>query len=540
VLLPKKDEARKPQDFRPIALQNCTVKGISKVLTNRLQPLIPSLIGSDQSGFVLGRCIAESFAYAAELLHCCYRRNAPTIVLKLDFHKAFDCVSWDSLDRILRCRGFPDKWCSWIRGLLDTGKTAVLLNGVPGGWITCRNGLRQGDPLSPYLFIIVADVLRRLLQHPVLATSIHHPLVLDQPCPVLQYADDTLIFLNCSADAINEIKKILELFELATGLSINYHKTTFLPVAVPNETAITLATTFGTTVSSFPQTYLGLPLSPFKISVADCLPLISSCDKYLSGWRASLLNRAGRLTLSTAILRSIPLHYMSAMCIPKTVIQAIDRRRRAFFWTGDDVCHGSKCLVAWDNVRASKDNGGLGVKDLELQNRCLLMKFIDKLFSNESATWKEWLLRDAASFDTPTAGTHSYLWKIINDELNTFRSITYVNVYNGSSTSFWFDQWLPDGPLCSTHAALFSHTTRPNISVQSVFQNGFDLQLRPRLTNAASAQLDSLLSCLQEFHLREGPDRRLLKLTNKPYTARSAYAALDSTHDTPDIHGRCI
>jgi hypothetical protein len=168
------------------------------------------------------------------------------------------------------------------------------------------------------------------------------------------------------------------------------------------------------------------------------------------------------------------------------------------------------------------------------------MKFIDKLFSNESATWKEWLLRDAASFDTPTAGTHSYLWKIINDELNTFRSITYVNVYNGSSTSFWFDQWLPDGPLCSTHAALFSHTTRPNISVQSVFQNGFDLQLRPRLTNAASAQLDNLLSCLQEFHLREGPDRRLLKLTNKPYTARSAYAALDSTHDTPDIHGRHI
>jgi hypothetical protein len=173
-----------------------------------------------------------------------------------------------------------------------------------------------------------------------------------------------LIFLNCSADVINEIKKILELFELATGLSINYHKTTFLTVAVPNETAITLATTVGTTVSFFPQTYIGLPLSPYKISVADCLPLISSCDKYLSGWRASLLNRAGRLTLSTAILRSIPLHYMSAMCIPKTVIQAIDCRRCAFFWTGDDVCHGSKCLVTWDNVCASKDNGRLGVKDL--------------------------------------------------------------------------------------------------------------------------------------------------------------------------------
>jgi hypothetical protein len=93
VLLPKKDAARKPQDFRPIALQNTTIKGISKVLTNRLQPAIPSLIANDQSGFVLGRCIADNFDYAADLLHCCYRRNSPTIVLKLDFHKAFDTVN---------------------------------------------------------------------------------------------------------------------------------------------------------------------------------------------------------------------------------------------------------------------------------------------------------------------------------------------------------------------------------------------------------------------------------------------------------------
>jgi len=185
---------------------------------------------------------------------------------------------------------------------------------------------------------------------------------------------------------------------------------------------------------------------------------------------------------------------MSAINIPKTVIKAIDRRRRAFVWTGDDVCHGSKCLVAWENVQASKEAGGLGVKDLHLQNRCLLMKFINKLFSGEPVAWKEWILRDAAAFDAPLNGTHSYLWRIINDGLNTFRSITYVNIRDGSSTSFWFDHWLPDGPICSSHAALFSHTIRPNVSVQNVFQNRFELCLRPRLTNAASAQRANLLS----------------------------------------------
>jgi hypothetical protein len=199
---------------------------------------------------------------------------------------------------------------------------------------------------------------------------------------MLQYVDDTLIFLKCSTESIAQTKHILEIFEEATWLSINYHETTFLPVSVLSDTHA-LATSFGTTVSSFPQTYLGLPLSLHKISVADCLPLISSCDKHLAGWRASLLNRAGRLTLSTVVLSSVPLHFMSAINIPNMVIKAIDRRHRAFFWTDDEVCHGSKCLVAWDNVQARKEDGGLRVKDLQLQNICLLMKFIDKLFSGE-------------------------------------------------------------------------------------------------------------------------------------------------------------
>lgn len=142
VLLPKKNDAREARDFRPIALQNTSIKCLSKVLTNRLQPVIPLLVSSDQSGFVLGRCVSESFAYAADLLRCCHRRCAPTIVLKLDFHKAFNCVNWDNLIRILHCRGFPDSWCKWVLTLLNTGKTSVLLNGISGRWINCRNGLR--------------------------------------------------------------------------------------------------------------------------------------------------------------------------------------------------------------------------------------------------------------------------------------------------------------------------------------------------------------------------------------------------------------
>lgn len=86
-------------------------------------------------------------------------------------------------------------------------------------------------------------------------------------------------------------------------------------------------------------------------------------------------------------------------------------------------------MVAWDTVRASKLQGGLGVKDLELQNRCLLMKFIDKLFSNEDAPWKDWIMLDAPQFDSPVSGADSYLWKIINEELSTYRSQRHLHFF---------------------------------------------------------------------------------------------------------------
>ena len=107
VLLPKKEGATAPRDFRPISLQNCPVKILTKILTTRLQHQIQALVDTDQTGFIRGRSISENFIYAAELIQCCHRRRRPTIVLKLDFAKAFDSVNWCSLMKIMQARGFP-------------------------------------------------------------------------------------------------------------------------------------------------------------------------------------------------------------------------------------------------------------------------------------------------------------------------------------------------------------------------------------------------------------------------------------------------
>ena len=110
VQLPKKQGAKLVTDYRPICLQNCSVKILSKVLTARLQKVICNLIDLDQTGFLRGRSIAENFVYAMELTQCCHKRMLPTLVLKLDFAKAFDTVHWSALFDILEARGFSKKW----------------------------------------------------------------------------------------------------------------------------------------------------------------------------------------------------------------------------------------------------------------------------------------------------------------------------------------------------------------------------------------------------------------------------------------------
>lgn len=135
VLIPKSQAAATPSAFRPVSPQNCPVKILTKLLTSRLQQQIARLIDVDQTGFIKGRSITENFVLATELIQCCHKSRVLTLVIKLDFAKAFDSVNWESLFKILGARGFPDKWIRWMSMLLSTSNSAVLVNGVLGPWI---------------------------------------------------------------------------------------------------------------------------------------------------------------------------------------------------------------------------------------------------------------------------------------------------------------------------------------------------------------------------------------------------------------------
>lgn len=164
ILLPKKDQAMEIAEFRPISLIHNIVKILSNMLSLRLSTYMDNLISISQSAFIKRRTIQDNFLYVQNIARSYHRSNTPMLMLKLDIAKAFDSISWPYLLDMLHCRGFGHRWRTWIAMLLGTSSSRIVLNGIQGPNIRHQCGVRQGDCLSPYLFILAIDVLQCILE----------------------------------------------------------------------------------------------------------------------------------------------------------------------------------------------------------------------------------------------------------------------------------------------------------------------------------------------------------------------------------------
>ncbi len=166
-LIPKTEGVKAANDFRPISLINCAQKIISKVLATRLEGVMHNIISPSQTAFLKGRLILDSFVTASEIISWGSKVKAECVGIKADFEKAFDKVDWSFLRSTRGWLGANQKWCYWIEQCISNGKVAVLVNGTPSKWIKLKRGLRQGDPLSPLLYLLVAEGLASLMERAV-------------------------------------------------------------------------------------------------------------------------------------------------------------------------------------------------------------------------------------------------------------------------------------------------------------------------------------------------------------------------------------
>nr|GEV78368.1 RNA-directed DNA polymerase, eukaryota [Tanacetum cinerariifolium] len=258
-LIPKTHDPKFVSNYRPISLIGCLYKVITKILANHLSLVIPDLISDVQSAFLPNRQILDGPFIINELLSWCKYKKQQAMVFKVDFAKAYDSVRWDFLQDIFTGFGFGPKWCSWIRGYLQSATASVLLNGSPTSEFQFQCGLKQGDPLAPFLFILVMETLHLSLVRAIDA-GIFKGLNIGTSFTIshLIYADDAVFIRELSNANLSGITKILQCFSLLSGLKINLKKSHLLGVRLPSEVVHDAAENLGCSTMKTPFKYLGV------------------------------------------------------------------------------------------------------------------------------------------------------------------------------------------------------------------------------------------------------------------------------------------
>lgn len=314
--------------------------------------------------------------YVRGLARHYHRTKTPACLLKLDITKAFDSVSLEYLIELLSRRGFPARWLDWLATILSLSTSIILLNGCPEDRIKHARGLRQGDPLSPYLFILAIDVLNNILDIATQQGLLSRLRVRQVTLRVSIYADDVVIFTNPKKEDISCIMEILTAFGEATGLNVNMQKSTVAMIRCSGIDMQEVLTDFHGPRVSFPFKYLGLPLTLGRLRMVHMQYIQDRAKAKAAGWQGKLLNVAGRQELVRSVLSSIPVYLLTVVKAPKNFLKELDKLRRRFLWAGDKELTGGKCKVAWVNVCTPMIHGGAAIIDLEKFSRALRIRWL--------------------------------------------------------------------------------------------------------------------------------------------------------------------
>ncbi|KAF5796291.1 putative RNA-directed DNA polymerase [Helianthus annuus] len=226
------------------------------------------------------------------------------MLFKVDFEKAFDSISWVFLDSVLSQMGFPALWRKWVMGLLMTARTSILVNGSPTLEFDIQRGVRQGDPLSPLLFILAMEALHIATKSAV-DVGIFKGLKTPGEGPTIShllYADDALFVGEWSDENFHNLARMLRCFHLSSGLKVNFSKSKVFGIGVGHNDVLETASIPGCEKGSLPFSYLGLPVGSNMGLVKNWKPIIERFENKLSLWKARTLSFGGRMTLVKALL----------------------------------------------------------------------------------------------------------------------------------------------------------------------------------------------------------------------------------------------
>jgi hypothetical protein len=257
---------------------------------------------------------------------------------------------------------------------------SILVNGSPTEEICIKRGLKQGDPLAPLFFILVAEGLGALMRKAV-ERGRFQPFLVGRgamPVSMLQYANDTLCIGEASVDNLWTLKAILRGFVMASGLKVNFWKSCLVGINVPNEFLLMASDFLNCRIGSVPFKYLGLPVGANPRLGSTWKPLVDVIKRRLKSSGNKYISLGGRIVLINSVLNSLPIFFLSFLKLPVKVRNEIVKIQRNFLWSGLSE-RKKMCWVKWKDVCRPKKDGGLGIRDLQVMNISLLAKWRWKL-----------------------------------------------------------------------------------------------------------------------------------------------------------------
>ncbi|GJU23286.1 hypothetical protein Tco_1156628 [Tanacetum coccineum] len=417
-LIPKVTTPLKVNDFWPISCCNVIYKCISKILTNRIIDGIKEVVSDNQSAFVPGRRISDNILITQELMHN-YHRNIgpPRCAFKIDIQKVYDTVDWHFLEGILKGFGFNPHMIKWIMACVTSTSFSLSFNGDIHGFFKGKRGLRQGDPLSPYLFTLFMKILTLILRRRVNLSGL---LRFHKHCEDLQiinvfFVDDLFIFARGDVDSANMIRESLDEFKSSSRLVPSIPKSMTFFCNVPNYVKISILNIMSFGEGVLLVKYLGVPLISSRFLTKDCKVLVEKVKHRIGDWKNKSLFFAGRLQLSKSVISSM---------------------------------HAN---VAWEDICLPKREGGLGLRSLDTFNMELMTTHIWNIVTNKESLWVRWIhtykLKHRSFWDLHVTNNASWGWLKLLQMRILVRPFFWVTIGNGMSVSIMHDLWCSISPL---------------------------------------------------------------------------------------------
>ncbi|KAJ6836362.1 uncharacterized protein M6B38_328180 [Iris pallida] len=359
--------------------------------------------------------------------------------VKLDLRKAYDTVNRDFLCHLMLAMGFDARWVAMVRECICSPTFSVLIQGTPHGYFSSNRGLRQGDPLSPYLFTLVMEYFTCMMDLAVHSQRIVPLFRLVSPIVShLIYADDLLVLLQPTIRGMSALSDIMEEFGRLSGLQLNREKSRvyFSSRCTQQEER---AYALGVDRGELPVKYLGVPLTVNYAREQDCHSLVDFVQRRVEGWQAAGLSFGGRIELVRSVIAGITMFWFQSIQIPSATIRKVEALCADFIW------RGGMHAISWDQLCRPREEGGVGLRSLHTVRKAACVKMAWR-FIKGGSLWADWM---ASRY---LRRTNFWACRIDNNFSVTFKAILRCrpvlqtaicrHMKDGTTTDLWLDPWL--------------------------------------------------------------------------------------------------